>query len=137
LKNFEDNIQRSDEHLFMDGMQVFNFSISQIPKIIQEALLQMNWKQEDTDKFIFHQANEFMVNYLARKLKINKEQVPLSVKDYGNTGPSSIPLTLCDNFHDTVVPLNKVILCGFGVGLSWGTIGINLNDTIFEKPVNY
>lgn len=136
-KSYEDNIQRSDEDLFMDGMQVFNFSISQIPKIIEEALVQMIWKKEETDKFVLHQANEFMVNYLAKRLKLNNEQVPLSVKEYGNTGPSSIPLTLCDQFHENNSSLNKVILCGFGVGLSWGTIAVNLNGTIFDKPINY
>lgn len=137
MKSYEDNLQRSDEHLFMDGMQVFNFSISQIPKIIEDALLQMYWKKEETDQFVLHQANEFMVNYLAKRLKLKSEQVPLSVKEYGNTGPSSIPLTLCDQFYEKKTNLEKVILCGFGVGLSWGTIGINLNDTIFDKPINY
>lgn len=136
-KQYEDNIERSDEHLFMDGMQVFNFSISQVPKTIQQALKQMNWNQEEINKVVFHQANEFMINYLAKKLKLHTEQVPMAVTDYGNTGPSSIPLTLCQCFHSTSTSLQKVILCGFGVGLSWGTIASNLNDTIFEKPINY
>jgi 3-oxoacyl-[acyl-carrier-protein] synthase III len=59
---------------------------------------------------------------------------PFTVKEYGNTGPASIPLTLCDSYSDTK-ELGKAVFSGFGVGLSWGSIALNLNGVTLLEPM--
>lgn len=134
----ENKICRSQNDLFMDGMQILNFSLTQVPGIIQNSYALMNWNANDVQQYIFHQANYFMVNYLRKKLKLEESKVPIAVKEYGNTGPASIPLTLSDKFNETLSKsLENVIFCGFGVGLSWGTICTNLSSTKILKPIIY
>ena len=89
----------------------------------------------DVNKYILHQANNFMVDYVRKKLKVDKEFVPIDVKDFGNTGPSTIPLLLSHLYYKEKPNLEKTILSGFGVGLSWGSIACNLNNTKFYKPI--
>lgn len=130
-------VSESSDYLFMDGMAVMNFAIKEVPAIISEALSDKNWSYEDVSFFALHQANAFMLNYLGKKMKIPKEKLPISVEGYGNTGPASIPLLLSDKFHDKSESqkFEKVILCGFGVGLSWGTISTSLTGTNIYKPI--
>lgn len=123
---------RSDEDLYMDGMAIMNFAISEVPIIIKELLEKCKWDQNEVDIYALHQANTFMLNYLRKKMKISTEKVPIRVDTYGNTGPASIPLMLTSLLSDgTPRSLNKSILCGFGVGLSWGAIATSLQETIF------
>lgn len=136
VKEFDEKIYRSDNDLFMDGMQILNFSATNVPKIINESLALMDWSNENISHYIFHQANDFMVGYLRRKMKLEESKVPIAVKEYGNTGPASIPLTISDKFFDSKA-LHKTILCGFGVGLSWGAFCVDLSATIVQKPINF
>ena len=72
----------------------------------------------------------------SKKLNVEPNKVPTNVKNYGNTGPASIPLLLCDICSiDHHFELSKVILSGFGVGLSWGSIACNISETNFYKPI--
>jgi 3-oxoacyl-[acyl-carrier-protein] synthase III len=137
LQKFEGDIYRSQEDLFMDGMQILNFSLRAVPSIVKDSLEQMQWRQDDVNSFILHQANEFMVSYLRKKMKLTEEKVPIAVENYGNTGPSSIPLTLSDKFSNNNGHLKKILMCGFGVGLSWATCCADLSETIIEKPIIY
>ena len=121
----EDKNGRTQNDLFMDGMAIFNFAITKVHKNINTLIDSI------------HQANEFMVNYVRKKLKVDAFIAPTNCKDYGNTGPATIPLLLSDvcskpNSYD----LSKVIMCGFGVGLSWGSVAANLSETHFYEPIN-
>jgi 3-oxoacyl-[acyl-carrier-protein] synthase-3 len=137
MQEYEGNIFRSQEDLFMDGMQILNFSLRVVPTVISDTLELMSWQEGEIDCFVLHQANEFMVNYLRKKMKLSAEKVPVAVEDYGNTGPASIPLTLCHHFgHNSATP-RKTMMCGFGVGLSWGTCCTDLSETQIDKPVIY
>ena len=78
-----------------------------------------------------------MLNYLRKKLCLKSEQVPIAVENYGNTGPASIPLTVCHHFANKGHHLNKAILSGFGVGLSWGSVALNLKHACILKPLVY
>lgn len=129
-----DNNGRTLENLYMDGMAIFNFAISNVHKNIQGLLDFAGWKKSEVDMFALHQANRFMVNYIRKKLKVDESKVPVNVQNYGNTGPATIPLLFSDL---APVPENvqKVIMSGFGVGLSWGCIAIEMSDTRFYKPV--
>lgn len=133
----EDKNGRSKNDLFMDGMAIFNFAITKVHKNINTLIEDMGWQKEDVGFYGLHQANEFMVNYVRKKLKVAEELTPVNVKDYGNTGPATIPLLLsdlCSSKHP--YDLRKVIMSGFGVGLSWGSVATDLSQTHFYSPIN-
>ena len=115
-----DGIERSLYDIFMDGTSVFSFSITDVPQALKDYLEHTNTTVADYDAFIFHQANQFIIKQLIRKMKLPKDMVPLSLDRYGNTGGISIPLTLCDAFGNADDGKKKVLMCGFGIGLSWG-----------------
>lgn len=132
----EDNNARTQNDLFMDGMAVFNFAATRVHKNIDELLKLVAWEKEQVDLFALHQANNFVVNYIAKKLKVAKGLVPTNVRGYGNTGPSSIPLLYCDLCNNCAKNLSKVISCGFGVGFSWGSFAADLSQTTIYSPLN-
>lgn len=132
----EDANSRTKEDLYMDGLAIFSFAISNVHKNINSLIEKTGWNKEEVNLYALHQANDFMVNYIRKKLKVESNKVPVNVKNYGNTGPATIPLLLCDMFPQRDYSLDKVILSGFGVGLSWGSITCNLNDTNFHQPIN-
>lgn len=111
---------RSDEHGYMDGGEVFNFLIREVPSDILALLARENKSLNNFDYYVFHQANLYMNNYLAKKLKISKDKVPMTIDRFGNTSSVSIPLTMAvelkDRMHD-----KHLLLSGFGVGMTWAT----------------
>ena len=128
-----DGIERSLYDIFMDGTSVLSFSIFDVPDAIKEYLRLTDTSVADYNAFIFHQANQFIIKQLIRKMKLPKEQVPLSLDRYGNTGGVSIPLTLCDAYGDQSGKKVKALASGFGIGLSWGVINLDLDtDSIFS-----
>jgi len=136
VKFDEDKNGRSEEDLFMDGLAIFNFAINNVHIDINSLIEFVEWEKDDVNVFALHQANKFMVNFITKKLKVSSDKVPQNVLNYGNTGPASIPLLLCDKFSTDNLSLEKVIFSGFGVGLSWGSIACNLDGTHFYKPKN-
>ena len=112
----ESLIKRDNKPLFMDGKMIFNFTLMNVPEVITKTFEVNNIKHEEVDKFIFHQANKYMVSKLVKRLKVNSEKVPVKISDYGNTVSSSIPIILSDYLDDD--SSNNILLCGFGVGLS-------------------
>ncbi len=127
-----DGIERSLYDIYMDGTSVFSFSITDVPKALSDYLEYTESTVTDYDTFVFHQANEFIIKQLIRKLKLKKENVPISLDRYGNTGGISIPLTMCDAYGDCESGDKKVLMAGFGIGLSWGVSSITVNlDKIF------
>ncbi|OGT06655.1 MAG: hypothetical protein A2103_03550 [Gammaproteobacteria bacterium GWF2_41_13] len=120
----------SDADLCMNGSEIMEFALREVPLSIDAVLSQMDWRKEDVGIFALHQANQFMLDYLRKKLNLKREQVPIAVKCYGNTGSASIPLVLCHHCKDfTAESRAKVILSGFGAGLSWGSVATNLSQT--------
>jgi len=126
-----DDTESSDYELAMSGSEVFTFTITDVPKAIKSFMSQYNIDKNDIDMFVFHQANLFILKHLAKKLGIPMEKVPVSIDRYGNTSGESIPLTLADTLgHEESGEKLKVFLCGFGVGLSWGGIYLELDKSI-------
>lgn len=136
VKRDSDNNWRSMEDLYMDGMAIFDFAINNVSNDIDGIIDFMDWKKEDVNLYALHQANKFMINSIRKKMKVEPEKVPINSTYYGNTGPATIPLLLSDLLAIKKVDLSKVILSGFGVGLSWGSIACNLNNTKFYQPIN-
>lgn len=137
LKWDNDKNGRTQNDLFMDGFAIFNFSVTEVHMNINTLIANMGWQKNDVGFYGLHQANRFMVSYVRKRLKINDSLAPINVRDYGNTGPATIPLLMSDILskkHD--YNLDKVIFSGFGVGLSWGSVATSLIDTHFYSPIN-
>ncbi|MFR9567926.1 MAG: ketoacyl-ACP synthase III [Rikenellaceae bacterium] len=107
----------------LDGMSVFSFGISKAPKSVNNLLERFNIDREDVDYYLFHQANMFMNEKIRKKLKLSPEKVPYSLKDFANTSSASIPLTMVTQIGQELESKpSKIVACGFGVGLSWGSV---------------
>lgn len=122
-----DGNERSLYDIYMDGTSVFSFSITEVPNALNDYLEYTGTSATDYDAFIFHQANEFIIKQLIRKLKLNKDTVPISLDRYGNTGGISIPLTICDAYGESLGDVKKILMAGFGIGLSWGVTSISID----------
>lgn len=127
LREIEPGIKRNNCHLVLDGMNVFTFGLAEVPKNVNEILDYSNLTTDDIDYFVFHQANLFLNEKIRKKLKLLPEKVPYSLKDFGNTSCATIPLTIVTQLKDKVGSNNKLLLCGFGVGLSWGSVVFETN----------
>jgi 3-oxoacyl-[acyl-carrier-protein] synthase-3 len=119
---------RTDEQASMNGADVFNFLIREVPRDVKNTLEFSKNEKSDIDYFVFHQANNYINSYLGKKLKLDKDKVPMSIEKFGNTSSVSIPLTIVSELKEKLDNNNKVMMCGFGVGLSWATAILNLND---------
>ncbi len=120
---------RSEDNLYMDGMEIFKFSSTEVVKSIKDFMDVEHLSVDDIDFLLLHQANKFMTDKIARKLKFPPEKVPYSLQVYGNTAAASIPLTIAHNFPSmSANARRRCLLSGFGVGLSWGTALVALGD---------
>jgi 3-oxoacyl-[acyl-carrier-protein] synthase-3 len=121
----DENI-RSDEDLSMDGAEVFTFTLSAVPVMIEAALKTAGWTSSTPDAFVLHQANQFMLQHLAKRMRIPAAKTILAMAEYGNTSSASIPLTMTHVLRDKLQagPL-PLLLAGFGVGLSWGAAALS------------
>lgn len=120
---------RSEEDLYMNGSEVFAFTIREVPPLIRAALEFANWRVEEVERFVFHQANRYMLDYLVKRSGLPAERVPLSLARYGNTSSATIPLTLVEHFADVSQRrTGKFLLAGFGGGLSWGSAACELDN---------
>lgn len=127
-----DGIERSLYDIFMDGTAVFSFSITDVPKGLKDYIEKTGTSVTDYDVFLFHQANQFIIKQIMRKMKISKEKVPISLDRYGNSGGVSIPLTICDAYGDKSGEKLRALMCGFGIGLSWGVTNAVIDiDKVF------
>lgn len=121
---------RSQEHLYLNGMEVFNFSITAVVDTLKEFIAQENIQVNEMDYLVLHQANRFMTDKIARKLGFSADKVPYSLSRYGNTSSASIPLTMAHCFPKLGDKKDlHCLLSGFGMGLSWGAVDINFKNT--------
>lgn len=129
---------RSQDQLFMAGADVFNFTQSAVPDLVNEVLERSGTSKEEIDYFFLHQANDFIVKKLAERLEVPLAKVPHGiVGKYGNSNSATIPITICSTLPDgPQEPLN-VVMCGFGVGLSWGVVKMKLSGFEFCSIVEY
>ena len=114
-----------------DDIAVFNFTISEVPSLLKEFMVNTNTAIEDYDALVLHQANMMIMKQIAKKVKMPLDKVPVSLDRFGNTSGASIPLTIVDKYgqlqdgHEL-----NLLSSGYGVGLSWGVLSfkINVND---------
>ena len=133
----EDGNIRSDLEVFMDGMDVFNFAISKVPKSIKTLLQEADKPIDDVDYLVFHQANRFMMDFFVKKLKISPDKVPYCINKYGNTSSASVPLTVASELAGKLEGDHTVVLSAFGAGLSWGSALIPMHDCNVSPVIEY
>jgi 3-oxoacyl-[acyl-carrier-protein] synthase III len=127
-KTDKDGNIRSDHQIYMDGGEVFNFTMREVPKDIKNILALSGMNLEMIDYLVFHQANKFMTDFFSKRLKLPESKVPYCLDRFGNTSSASIPLTISSELFSLLKASNKrILISGFGAGLSWGSAIFNLN----------
>lgn len=142
---YHDGVERTLHHSVMQGTSVFTFTISDVPKLVKDFWTFTQTTVDDYDCYAFHQANGLILQQIARKLKISADKMPLTLSKFGNTSGASAALTLCDRYGNESNKIIRTLVCGFGVGLSWGAFSVYLNvndifpiiedDSIFDEGI--
>ena len=110
-----------DDFLYMNGSEIFNFTLEAVPPLVDDVLTKNNYTKENIDLFVFHQANKHMLNFLRKKIKIEEEKFYYYLENVGNTVSSTIPIALKEALADNSIKKDSsVLIAGFGVGYSWG-----------------
>lgn len=122
----EDGNVVSDDHLYMNGGNVFNFTADVVPDMVEKLLQKSELQHDDINLWVFHQANKYMINYLRKLLSIDKDKFYIFMEKVGNTVSSTIPIALCEARKEDKLHGN-VLLAGFGVGLSWGGVMLKID----------
>ena len=112
---------RTDENGYMNGADVFNFVIVEVPKDIKRLMAVSGEDIQQMDYYVFHQANAFINNHIAKRMKLDKERIPWTIQKYGNTSSVSVPLTIVSELKDKMEGTKKLMLSAFGVGMAWAT----------------
>lgn len=142
----QDGNPRTLMNSFIQGTSVFTFTIFDVPRILKDFWAKTDTSVDNYDVFALHQANLYILKQIAKKTKIPLDKLPISLDRYGNTSGASAIVTLCDKYgNDDENQKLRVLSCGFGIGLSWGTASfdIDTNDilpvmtdgSIFEEGV--
>jgi 3-oxoacyl-[acyl-carrier-protein] synthase-3 len=119
--------QGMSPELYMDGPEIFNFTIETIPKLVQDVCGKNNLSLHDISYMIPHQANKYILEFLTQTIGLEPDKVHIDLWEYGNTVSNTIPIALKDCLDKNIVkPQNNVLLAGFGVGYSWGAVVLNL-----------
>ncbi len=128
-KDFPGGIIRNDLQSVLNGANVFTFGIGRAPKSVKALTEKFGINLENVDFAVFHQANKMMNEKIRNKLNLSEEKVPYSIADFGNTSSASIPLTMNLKLKEQLSNhKNRIIACGFGVGLSWGTVYFEIEN---------
>lgn len=115
------NWQEKETLLSMDGKEVFKFAVKKVPEVIAELLEKIAYTEKDIDWFILHQANQRIIESVAKRMKQDIEKFPINISEYGNTSSASIPILLDEmNRSGKLKRGQKLVFAGFGAGLSWG-----------------
>ncbi|HEX8306979.1 MAG TPA: ketoacyl-ACP synthase III [Allosphingosinicella sp.] len=118
---------RNLEMLYMDGGEIFNFTLKSVPPLIRDTLEAAGKTVEDYDAFLLHQANAFMIRHIAKKAKLPPERTPINMDRFGNTSSASIPLLMTTDVAASLKSgRRRIAMFGFGVGYSWGAASMEV-----------
>lgn len=130
------NPRRGSPRLHMDGPEVFAFTSREVVPSIRAAVAAAGWTLESVDSVVLHQANQFLVQHLAKKLKLPPSKVPIAMDGFGNTSVASIPLALTTHVGERLRRESlRVVLSGFGVGWSWGAVACSMGPIVVPELV--
>ncbi|MEK5025625.1 3-oxoacyl-ACP synthase III family protein [Paenibacillus sp. FSL M7-1046] len=131
-----DGVVRSQDDIYMNGIEVFNFTLREIPALISSVREIQGWTDSEVDSYAFHQANKFLLEQLVRKMGITAEKLPINIGEYGNTSSATVPLVLLDILKNREKENRlNIVLAGFGVGLSWAAAALNMEHTKYSEIV--
>jgi 3-oxoacyl-[acyl-carrier-protein] synthase-3 len=123
LKEIEKGITRNGTHLILQGIDIFNFSVREVPKNISTLLNHQHIGNEKVDYLLLHQANKIINDFISDALNFTEEKVPSSLRNFGNTSSATIPVTMVSQLSEQLKSKKlNLLMCGFGVGLSWGSV---------------
>jgi 3-oxoacyl-[acyl-carrier-protein] synthase-3 len=125
----ERKLESSQFDLYMDGPAIFNFTLKVVGPLVHETLEKSRLSLESVDYVVFHQANAFMLKHIVQKLDIPSAKAPILMRNWGNTVSSTIPMALHSLLADSEVRDYRILLAGFGVGLSWAGISVEMNPS--------
>lgn len=130
---------RSLNNLVMKGDEVFNFVQREVPPMIEHLMKEANVTQNDIDWFMFHQPNKFMLHKLADKIGVPHEKMPANiVENFGNASGVTVTTNISYNLGNEVVNgSKKVCIAGFGVGLTWSSLILELNKLSFNQIIEF
>ena len=128
---------RTDEQGYMNGADVFNFVIVEVPKDIKRLMTAAGEDIQSMDYYVFHQANAFINNHIAKKLKLAIDKIPWTIQKYGNTSSVSVPLTIVSELRDKLQGEKKIMMNAFGVGMAWATAIVPFIDCGISEIVEY
>ncbi len=132
----EDGLWRSTAELELDGPAVLSFSTQVVPPAVRKLLEFADCPIEDVDYFLFHQANKMINETIRKKLGVAPEKVPSSLRDFGNTSGASIPVTMTARIREQLDGQSqRLLMCGFGVGLSWGSCLVDVKGAVFPEMI--
>lgn len=115
--------KRKKDYLRMEGQAVFRFAVTMVPRCIKQILKKTGYDTEDIKFFVLHQANVRILELSAKRLKVDIDKFPMNLDRYGNTSSASIPILLDElNRNNLLEPGDKIVLSGFGGGLTWGAV---------------
>ncbi|PPU40805.1 ketoacyl-ACP synthase III [Xanthomonas arboricola] len=122
--------------LQLDGTAVLSFSTQRVPPAVEKLIAYAGVNKDDIDYFVFHQANRMINETIRKKLGLAVEKVPSTLRDFGNTSGASLPLTMTVRINKELESSPKrVLLSGFGIGLSWGTCLVDIEGAIFPELI--
>lgn len=132
----ENGFYRSPMDLILDGTAVLSFSTQRVPPAVQNLLHYAEMDKEQVDYFVFHQANRMINETIRKKLGLPVEKVPSTLHDFGNTSGASLPVTMTARLHETLNDAkHRLLLCGFGIGLSWGGVIVDIESAKFPALI--
>ncbi len=135
-KKYAKGIYRTNLHLALNGIQIFNFSLREVVPNIKKLLKYSDKTLDDFDYLVLHQANRLINETIRKMLKVEKEKVPYSITKYGNTSGASVPLTIVSELREQIQNKKlKLLLSAFGVGLSWGTAIVETDKIICPEII--
>ena len=130
-KKYGDGIYRKRSQIFLNGVDILKFSLREVPPHINKLLNEIKLKIDDIDYFVLHQANKLINANIGKMLKISPAKMPDTLLNYGNTISASIPLTIVEGIGaKEMLKPQQLLLCGFGAGLSWGTVVIKTENLV-------
>ncbi|WP_045757985.1 ketoacyl-ACP synthase III [Xanthomonas albilineans] len=122
--------------LQLDGVAVLSFSTQRVPPAVQKLLDYSGVSKDQIDYFVFHQANRIINETIRKKLGLPADKVPSTLHDFGNTSGASLPVTMTARINKQLESGRKrVLLCGFGIGLSWGTCLVDIEGAVFPDLI--
>jgi len=138
IRKYGKGIYRNRLQIALNGIEVFNFALREVVPNVKKLLQEFSKTTADFDYVVLHQANLLMNETIRKMLKLEKEKVPYTIRQYGNTSSASIPLTIVSELRGQITSQKVSLLtCGFGVGLSWGSAAIEADRIVCPPVIEY